>query len=264
MKSHIAVLLPILLLTALAVATGEWARESSSSSGGFSEADVGAVDGWVGALEGFQTSESGDGFTTTGTVGTVWNGEQYEYQNETQVVEKVNSATHVYEREQGGPATRSMSASIDSEVSVSGSAQQKLPSDPQWWWNTTSSIDFLGVVTMVLSASTNEWSEIAPANYPEPNWPSGGCNDGGAGSAGDAPNNNQPAGTSAMAFTNSPTTTTDSNGWYYETNDDKVKIKMTATWKSQGRPASIDNAKVRARNAITYAGRDANSRSLRL
>jgi len=248
MRSLAAAVSLIAVVAITALATGEWEQDDNSTStdDGNVHADVGGVKGWVGGLEAFHTTHDGNGFTTTGKVGTVWDGEQGARKDEPSPVEKTNKVTHAYTRDQEGAAsTSSVGVTITSAVTVSGSAHQRDPNDPQWWWDTNSTIDFLGVSCRAFDAATNQWSDLVCSIYPNPNWPSGGVNDGGAGAACDANNNNSQNNTSLMTYVNPPPSgTTDDNGWAFNMTAAMTKIEVTAKWKSIGRPASVDNAVV--------------------
>jgi hypothetical protein len=230
----------------------QWQRDDANTTKDdeTAQADVGGVDGWVGALDGFQTAPQGNGYKTTGKVGTVWDGTQIAKRTEPSQVTKTNSVTHAYTRDEGSGPTYTIGVTINSEVSVSGSARQSNTNDPQWWWDTSSEISFLGVSARAFNENTEEWEDLESIVTPLVDWPSGGVNDGGAGAAGDAKDNtqlNQEEGYefSVMNYVNAPPALTEqSNGWAYEPSNDTIKVTITATWRSKGRPASVDNADV--------------------
>jgi hypothetical protein len=229
----IAVALTLSSLTLVPLLAGEWDGGTVAKDDTATADNCGGVQGLVGGLSAFNSSNITNGKKTTGEVGAKWNGEQYEQCTGPQV-QKENWVSHTYTRTSGNPFTRPVFRwKLKSTITVTGSAQRLRATDPQWWWDTTANVTEHAPIAEVYLPTLDVWANIGGACDPNTQASGGGA---------DASNNNQPDHTSPFAAAaGNQNGDTDCD---VLTTDAMTKVRATAKWTSYGGPCSGDNCKV--------------------
>jgi hypothetical protein len=217
---------------------GEWDGGSASKDDTYSDDHCptagGGVNGKVGALSAFTTTNITNGKKTTGDVGARWTGQRYEVCAGEQVT-KDNWVQHEYTRTAGQPFTRTLLlVKLTSTVTVSGSAKIWKPElSTQWWWDTTANVvEHQPTASFLLPGG--EWASLIIAFDPDHDKQA-------RGSGADASNNNQANNTSP--FTAGQGQNGDTVGGA-QTADSMTKVRAKAKWTSNGGPPSGDNCDV--------------------